>query len=106
MSFTKKLFIVTVSVATIFVIGCGSKETPQKEEAKPAIEQKAETGTQELQPQKVCPVMGGAIDKSIYVDKDGQRIYMCCEHCRKELTEKFDENVKKLAELGQKPETL
>ena len=29
---------------------------------------------------------------------------MCCEHCRTELTEKFDENVEKLKKLGQKPE--
>ena len=28
-----------------------------------------------------CPVMGGAIDKSVYVDHAGKRIYMCCKGC-------------------------
>ncbi len=106
MSFTKKILVAIVSVTLVFVVGCGSQETSRKEETKPAVEQKAETGTQELQPQTVCPVMGGQIDKSLYVDNDGKRIYICCGHCREELTENFDEQVKKLAELGQKPEIL
>lgn len=31
--------------------------------------------------QTVCPVMGGDIDKAVYVDHDGKRIYMCCKGC-------------------------
>lgn len=106
MSFTKKILVAIVSVTLLFVVGCGSQETSRKEETKPAVEQKAETGTQELQPQTVCPVMGGQIDKSLYIDNDGKRIYICCGHCREELTKNFDKHVKKLAELGQKPELL
>ncbi len=111
MSLTKKVFIATISAALVFVLGCGSQETQQKTETKPAAEQPTEhpaaaDGSTELKAQTVCPVMGGGIDKKLYVDKDGQRIYMCCEHCRKELTEKFDENVKKMAEKGEKPEDI
>ena len=69
-----------------------------------ALSQK--TGVKTLAAQTICPVMGGDIDKSLFVDKDGERIYMCCEHCRKELTDNFDQNVHKLTEKGQKPETL
>ena len=111
MSLTKKVCIVAVCAAIILVYGCGSKETQQGAESKAAVEQQAqetaaESGTQELKPQTVCPVMGGQIDKSMYVEKDGKRIYMCCEHCREGLTKNFEENVKKLAKMGQKPETL
>jgi len=28
-----------------------------------------------------CPVMGGTIDPEVYVDIDGQRIYVCCPGC-------------------------
>lgn len=28
-----------------------------------------------------CPVMGGAINKEVYVDHDGYRIYFCCPGC-------------------------
>ena len=33
------------------------------------------------QPQTTCPVMGGAVNKSLYVDADGYRIYVCCGGC-------------------------
>jgi hypothetical protein len=36
---------------------------------------------QSLVPQKTCPVMGGAIDRKLYVDDKGRRIYVCCPSC-------------------------
>lgn len=32
-------------------------------------------------PQTTCPVMGGEINKKLYVDVDGKRIYVCCRGC-------------------------
>ena len=37
-----------------------------------------------------CPIMGGPINKSIYVDKDGTRIYVCCGGCVAPLKKDFD----------------
>lgn len=37
--------------------------------------------TQAPGPQTVCPVMGGAINKKLYVDSEGKRIYVCCPGC-------------------------
>jgi len=31
--------------------------------------------------QTLCPVMGNPIDKSIFADYDGKRIYFCCPAC-------------------------
>ena len=31
--------------------------------------------------QKTCPVMGGAINKEIFADYNGRRIYFCCNGC-------------------------
>ena len=31
--------------------------------------------------QTLCPVMGGKINKSLYVDAEGKRIYVCCAGC-------------------------
>lgn len=28
-----------------------------------------------------CPVMGGEINKEIYADHDGKRVYFCCAMC-------------------------
>ena len=32
-------------------------------------------------PQTLCPVSGHPVDKSAYVDYQGQRVYFCCDKC-------------------------
>ena len=43
----------------------------------------AEQGAEgvEKHPQTLCPVMGNPINKEIYVDYRGQRVYFCCAGC-------------------------
>ena len=31
--------------------------------------------------QTVCPVMGGAIDKAVFIEHEGQKVYFCCPGC-------------------------
>jgi YHS domain-containing protein len=31
--------------------------------------------------QEICPVMGGKIDKTVYADHEGERVYFCCAGC-------------------------
>jgi hypothetical protein len=45
--------------------------------------------------------MGGEIDKSLYVEQDGKRIYVCCEGCIEELEKNFSTYEAKLIESGQ-----
>ena len=47
-----------------------------------------------------CPVMGGAIDKSIYIDHAGKRIYMCCKGCIAALKKDPAMYIKKLEAEG------
>ncbi len=35
----------------------------------------------EVKAQATCPVMGGAINKKLYVDHAGKRVYVCCQGC-------------------------
>ena len=32
--------------------------------------------------QTICPILGGEIDKSAYVDHAGKRVYFCCSGCK------------------------
>ena len=32
-------------------------------------------------PQTVCPIMGGKIDRKVYTDYEGKRVYFCCPGC-------------------------
>ncbi|MDD3643162.1 MAG: YHS domain-containing protein [Candidatus Krumholzibacteria bacterium] len=61
-----RALIVTVALAPLFV---------------PLMAWDAPLGPENLKPQTLCPVMGGAIDSTIYTDYQGQRVYFCCPGC-------------------------
>ena len=50
--------------------------------------------------QTQCPVMGGKIDKSMYVDHDGKRIYVCCAGCINAIKKDPTKYIKKLEAEG------
>ena len=52
--------------------------------------------------QTTCPVMGKPINKKFFVDKDGERIYVCCGGCVGTVKKSFDKYEKKLNAKGQK----
>ena len=45
--------------------------------------------------QKLCPVLGGGIDKSVYADYQGKRVYFCCAGC----IEAFNKNPQKFVQM-------
>lgn len=56
------------------------------------------------QPQTVCPVMGGNINKDVYLDYQGQRIYFCCLACLELFKKEPEKYLQKLKEQGITPE--
>ena len=55
---------------------------------------------QEGQSQKLCPVMGGEIDKSAYVDYEGKRVYFCCPGCKGTFMENADKYIGDMESKG------
>ena len=53
--------------------------------------------------QELCPIMGGPIDKKLFVDYQGKRIYVCCEDCLAQVKANPAESLKKLAAAGVTP---
>jgi len=51
-------------------------------------------------PQTTCPVLGGEIDKSLYVDFQGKRIYVCCEECIGVVKKDPERHIRKLEAKG------
>ncbi len=56
------------------------------------------------QAQTLCPVLQGNIDKSVYVDYKGKRIYFCCKGCDAEFAKDPEKYLKKLEAEGVTPE--
>ena len=50
--------------------------------------------------QTICPVMGGTINKNLYVDADGKRIYVCCAGCVEKVKENPQKYIKELEDKG------
>jgi len=60
-----------------------------------------------LKPQTTCPVMTGqSIDKTLYVDYKGKRIYVCCRGCIAKVKKNPEKYLKKLEKTGQEAETI
>ncbi len=81
------ILVMAVTVAVSFSLVSCSKdgsETMEKEK----ITYGDESG------QTTCPVMDNPVNKDVYVDYEGKRIYFCCEGC----IETFKENPEKYME--------
>jgi YHS domain-containing protein len=84
-----KMFIITLSLAA-FAAGGGWAAEPKA----------AAAG----KPQTTCPVLGGNVNKQVYADYKGKRIYFCCAGCDAEFKKDPEKYMKKLQEEGVKLE--
>lgn len=53
-----------------------------------------------------CPIMGGQINKQLYADHDGKRVYFCCPACLPTFEKDPEKYIKIIREKGQEPETI
>jgi YHS domain-containing protein len=55
-------------------------------------------------PQTLCPVLQGPVNKNVYTDYEGQRIYFCCSPCIEQFKKEPGKYLKKMNEAGVTPE--
>jgi len=68
---------------------------------------KAEKGEAAVvKPQTTCPVMGGKINKKLFVDVKGARVYVCCAGCLPKIKADPDKYIAKIKEKGETPELV
>ena len=84
--------LILVLTLTAFAAGsfwvAAAKAAP---EAKPASQAVTQTK---------CPVLAGDINKQVYADYKGKRIYFCCSGCDAEFKKDPEKYMKKLQEQG------
>lgn len=80
--------IAAIALAVSLVAGAG-RAGEHPEHPGHHGEHQGHQGEQQLNakttPQTVCPIMGDPINKSLYVDHDGKRVYACCAKCLEKL---------------------
>lgn len=84
--------MLVAAVAVAFAFGCGREQESQE----PPTGSTQEAGLA----QTTCPVMGGAINKDLFFDYEGKRIYVCCEGCLGKVEEDPEKYVKQLEDEG------
>jgi YHS domain-containing protein len=112
------LILVTIGLAVL--AGCAKKSEPKPAEpaAAPAMEmpkevkQAADKAAAEVQKaadvavaaieQTKCPILpNNPIDKNVFVEYKGKKVYFCCEDCKAEFNKDPEKYVKDLPQFKQ-----
>jgi len=70
------------------------------------VKMASDSGKKTLVPQTTCPVTGDPINKKLYVDYKGKRIYVSCESCIDPVKKSPEKYIKKLEAMGQSVGTI
>ena len=110
----RMLLVAAAALALLaFVQGCQKEEpTAQPPSNQPQAESLASTAQEtaaeaaevaetvaETIEQTTCPVMGGPINKAIFVEHEGQKVYFCCKGCETQFQENPEKYVKLLPQF-------
>jgi YHS domain-containing protein len=105
MRLTKMLgSVVPAAIVVAMLSATGSMG--QSEGVKADTAKAAMPAAKQLKPQTTCPVSGDPIDKKLYVDYKGKRIYVCCSSCIATLKKNPEKYIKKLEKMGQGVESI
>lgn len=89
---TAILLVGFLSVALILLSSC--------KKAEPAAARGPEAVAAAVIEQKICPVMGGAINKDIFTEYKGKKIYFCCPSCKGLFEKEPEKYVSKLPQFN------
>ncbi len=95
---------------SVFVYGCKKSEpapaappAPTAPAAPTATQVAEDAASQVVQAveQTTCPVMGGAVNKAIFTEYKGKKVYFCCEPCKEKFEAAPEQFVAKLPQFKQ-----
>ena len=93
----RTILSIMLTLAFASFLGCGKQAA--NDAKKPA--DTGSTLAAQIVPQTTCPIMdGNKINKNIYVDHNGKRVYFCCRACVARFKEDPDKYVKQLEDEG------
>lgn len=88
------VMLITVSLLTM-LSSCKKAEKTSKAPTTPAP---VSVTTSNIQ--TTCPIEGGKIDKSMYADSQGQRVYFCCTDCKAKFNADPAKYIKQMEDQG------
>ncbi|NLP03077.1 MAG: hypothetical protein GX089_11320 [Fibrobacter sp.] len=98
-----KLLVSVIALSMLFIVSACEKKT---EKAGCTDHKHHSASAHHAKAQTVCPVMGEKINKDLFVDVDGKRIYVCCDGCIAEVKADPAKYIKKIEEAGESVEVI
>ena len=88
------LALITFCMAGVFLLaGCEKKSEPVAQaETKGIVSEAIE--------QKICPVMSAPINKELYTEYKGKKVYFCCPGCKETFEKEPEKYISKLPQFG------
>ena len=103
------LLIAVLFAGLLMLNGCKKSEpeppapaartTPAAPTAAKVAEDAASQVVQAVE-QTECPVMGGAINKAIFTEYEGKKVYFCCEPCKEKFEAGPEQYIAKLPQFN------
>jgi YHS domain-containing protein len=84
-----------LTIGLIVVAGCKKKEQPPRS---PAVEDVNKHAA--AYEQTICPVMAGPVNKEIFTEYKGKKVYFCCAGCKEEFEKDPEKYIAKLPQFA------
>ena len=84
-------------VGLIALHGCKKDEPAQTTPAEAV--QAIKAAVAEAIEQKTCPIMGGPINKDVFTEYKGKKVYFCCPGCEGKFAKNPEEYIAKLPQF-------
>lgn len=82
-------------IGLIFMIGCKKPSSSPP----PSPNSVSQVQASAVIEQTNCPVMGGPIDKNVFVEYQGKKVYFCCKQCVAEFQKNPEKYLDKLPQF-------
>ena len=79
------ILVTLLSAMILWPGGCKKKTRPAATTAQEMPSEKDVSKSIEAIEQTTCPILGGAINKDIYTEHKGKKVYFCCPACKPEF---------------------
>jgi YHS domain-containing protein len=87
--------VCTLLLGLVIFGGCKKEAEPVSPSSPNAVQ---ETVSAVIE-QTTCPVMGGAINKDVFTEYQGRKVYFCCPACKTEFEKSPEKYISKLPQF-------
>jgi len=92
-------FMMVFMLAGLFLIGVVCP-TGCKKKTEPVVPKETKDVATVAIEQKTCPVMEGAINKDIFTEYKGKKVYFCCAGCKEKFEKEPEKYISKLPQFS------